>query len=116
MGLIELNGLKVFAYHGVHEVEQLVGQWYTLDLKLVIDFSSAEENDELIGTLDYSQVSDLVTSEMKIKSKLIEHVAARIKKAIQKQYPTISSGAIRISKLNPPVKSALESVAVVTKF
>lgn len=45
MGLIELNGLEVYAYHGVHEVEQLVGQWYEVNLSLTTDFCQAEEKD-----------------------------------------------------------------------
>lgn len=116
MGLITINGLKVYAYHGVHDVEQIVGQWYEVNLSLQIDFSNAEENDELSGTADYGLINDLVLSEMKIKSKLLEHVAGRIKKGLQSLFPSITSGEIKISKLNPPVKGAVTSVAVTANF
>lgn len=116
MGLIEVKGLEVYAYHGVHDVEQLVGQWYLVDISLNLDFSAAEQNDELAGTVDYSYINDLVRSEMAVKSKLIEHVAGRIKEKIQTSYPLIESGEISISKLNPPVNGPLKAVAVKTKF
>ena len=112
MGLIELNGLKIYAYHGVHEIEQIVGQWYEVNLSLSVDFKTAEENDELSGTLDYSMINELVLTEMKINSKLIEHVAGRIKRKIQFQFPSIKSGQISISKLSPPVKGKLKEVVV----
>ena len=91
MGLIEINGLEVYAYHGVHEVEQIVGQWYELNLSLSVDFKKAEENDDLSGTVDYSLINDLIHAEMKISSKLIEHVAGRIKTKIQTQFSSIKS-------------------------
>ncbi|MFT6747202.1 MAG: dihydroneopterin aldolase [Glaciecola sp.] len=116
MGLIELNGLEVYAFHGVHDIEQTVGQWYEVNLSLTVDFKKAEQNDELSGTVDYSIINDLVLAEMKIKSKLIEHVAGRIKRKIQSQFPLIKSGTISISKLNPPVKGMLDEVVVTASF
>jgi dihydroneopterin aldolase len=116
MGLIEINDLRVYAFHGVHEVEQVVGQWYVVNLSLSVDFDLAERNDDIFGTIDYSVVNDLVLTEMKIKSKLIEHVAGRIKNAIQQQFPSINTGKITVSKENPPVIGSLKTVSVTTNF
>ncbi|MFT6715879.1 MAG: dihydroneopterin aldolase [Saprospiraceae bacterium] len=116
MGLVEISGLKVYAYHGVHEVENIVGQWYVVDLSLSVDFTEAQENDKLSGTIDYSKVNDMILSEMKINSKLIEHVAGRIKTSLQNQFTMLKSGSIKISKLNPPVKGAVNAVAVTVTF
>jgi dihydroneopterin aldolase len=116
MGLITIKGLQIYAYHGVHEVEQIVGQWYEINLILSVDFKKAEDNDDLQGTIDYSIVNEIVLSEMKIKSKLIEHVGGRIKSKIQSIFPSITSGEVSITKLNPPVKGSLYSVAITTKI
>ena len=57
---IHLNGLKLYAYHGVLPQENRVGAEYTLNLRLKTDFSHAAENDcleELSTMLKYSRLS-----------------------------------------------------------
>ena len=50
---IHLNGLKLYAYHGVFPQENRIGAEYTLNLRLKTDFSHAAENDCLEGTVNY---------------------------------------------------------------
>ena len=54
MNTICLNNIEVYAYHGVFEVEQKVGQWYTVNLEIDVDFSEAAINDEAMFTLALS--------------------------------------------------------------
>lgn len=116
MGIIHLEGIKIFAYHGVFDVEQAVGQWYEISLSVTTDFAAAAKTDELTGTIDYAALNNLVHREMAIKSKLVEHVAQRIANAIKKEFPAIEKGTICISKLNPPVKGQLNSMKIELSF
>lgn len=116
MGVIKLENIKVYAYQGVFDVEQLVGQWYDVSVEINYDFTLAAETDELDGTIDYSKINDLVRLEMQTSSKLIEHVAGRIAKKIKDQFPPIESGKVTIKKLTPPVKGSLKCVTIELSF
>ena len=116
MSTICLNNIEVYAYHGVFEVEQKVGQWYIVNLEIEVDFSEAAINDDLKWTIDYSKVNDIIREEMAIKSKLIENVAHRISNCILETFPNIEGGTLSIAKKNPPVQGEMESVEVVIEM
>ena len=116
MSTICLNNIRVHTKHGVFEVEQAVGQWYLINLEIDVDFSEAAMNDDLNGTIDYSELNRIVREEMAIPSKLIEHVAHRTANKILDTFPQIEEGSISIAKLNPPVDGEMESVEVVLEF
>lgn len=116
MSTICLNNIEVYAYHGVYEVEQKVGQWYTVNLEIDVDFSEAAMNDDINGTIDYAQLNNVIREEMAIKSKLIENVANRIANKILDQFPDIESGTLSVAKQNPPVQGDMESVEVVIEL
>jgi dihydroneopterin aldolase len=116
MSTICLNNIEVYAYHGVFEVEQKVGQWYTVNLEIDVDFSEAAINDDLKGTIDYSKLNDIIRKEMAIKSKLIEHVAHRIANCVLETFSNIEGGTLSIAKKNPPVQGEIESVEVVIEL
>ncbi len=116
MSTICLNNIEIYAYHGVFEVEQKVGQWYTVNLEIDVDLTEAALNDELRGTIDYSKLNDIIREEMSIKSKLIEHVANRIANRVLETFPDIESGTLSVAKKNPPVKGEMESVEIVIEL
>ena len=109
---IRLEGLKIYAYHGVLPQENLVGAYYYIDLKLKTDFTHAAETDELEGTVSYADIFAVVKEEMAITSKLLEHVCQRIASRIFKDFPTIEAIDIRLSKENPPMGACAKSVGV----
>lgn len=116
MSTICLNNIEIYAYHGVFEVEQKVGQWYIVNLEIDVDFSEAAMNDDLNGTVDYSKLNDIIREEMAVKSKLIEHVANRMATKILDEFPDIESGTLSIAKQNPPVQGEMESFEVVIEL
>ena len=61
------------------------------------------ESDSLEDTISYATLYELVAGEMRIPSKLLEHVAGRIANAIISVYPEISSIDLEIVKQNPPM-------------
>ncbi len=116
MGIVKLNEVSVYAHHGCFDIEQKVGQWYKVNISLEVDFNKAEQSDNLTDAIDYCVINDIVHQEMATSSRLIEHVAGRIKNNIQKTYPGLKSGSVSVKKLQPPVQGKVESVEVITLF
>lgn len=100
---ISLSGLRFYAYHGAEPQEAVVGAWYTVDITLKADSTAAILKDDLNGTVNYAQVTDVVKQQMQIRSALLEHVAGRIAGSILDRFPAVQSVTVTISKLNPPV-------------
>lgn len=109
---VEIRGMRVHALHGCMEEEGIIGTEYRIDVSVMTDFTDAAEEDNLSKTIDYVQVAQIVKEEMSIRSKLIEHVAARIVKRLKKLEPVVYSVSLRITKLNPPVHADVPEVAV----
>lgn len=100
---ITLDSLRFYAYHGVDPQEAVVGAWYTVDITLKADVTTAILNDDLKGTVNYAKVTDVVKQQMQIRSALLEHVAGRIANSILDRFPAVSSVTVSVSKVNPPV-------------
>lgn len=102
-GIIELEGMEFKAYHGCLEQEKARGNYFTVDFRGELDLSAAAESDNLNDTLNYGDIYDIVAEEMSIPSELLENVAGRIVKEIEKRYPQLTSFSVRVSKKKPPV-------------
>lgn len=112
MGIINVTGIKLYAYHGCLEEEAVIGGHYVVDVKIATDFSEAGESDDLAKTVDYVTVYDIVKTVMSVRSRLIEHVATRIARALMKQLPEIQQTEVTVTKLNPPMNGDVEAVSV----
>jgi dihydroneopterin aldolase len=115
MGMISIEGMEFYAYHGCFKEEQVIGTRFIVDLFMETETHEAEISDNLSKTVDYQAVYGLVAEEMSFKSKLLEHVARRILDRMAKEYPQVSSAKIKISKMNPPVGGKVERVSVELK-
>ena len=116
MDCIELRGLRFHAYHGVMEQERNVGNEFEVDLLMEFDATRAMEHDSLGGTIDYTEVVSLVEREMANPSKLLEHVAYRIRQSILLRFARISHISVRVTKLAPPLSRQIESVSFRTDY
>ena len=113
MGKIVLKEMEFQAYHGYYAEEAQVGHIFVVDVELDYDLEKAAQNDDLSKTVDYQVVYNLIASDMKVPSKLIENLALRVKTSIQKEYPNISDIKIQISKINPPVGGKIHSATII---
>ena len=75
---IHIGTLRFYAHHGVLPQEQKVGNYFKVETTLYTDFSRALVTDELTDTLNYAEVCQIISDEMAIPSRLLEHVAGRI--------------------------------------
>ncbi|MDZ7845603.1 MAG: dihydroneopterin aldolase [Owenweeksia sp.] len=113
MERIEVEGIKLFGYHGCLDEEGLIGTDYRANVTVWGHLRSAAASDNLKDTLDYVTINKVVSQEMAIRSKLIENVAKRILDRLMEEMPQIQKAEIKLSKLHPPINGDVESVSVV---
>lgn len=110
MGVIDVNGIRVFAYHGCLPEEARIGGQYRVDVTVWGDFTAAEANDRLADTVDYGRVTAIVNGQMVVRSELIEHVARRILEALKGEWPKADQFKVRVTKERPPVAGDVAEV------
>lgn len=112
MGIIKLQNIRTFSYHGCLEEEAKIGSDYRVDLEIKADLRKSMVTDELTDTVDYVHLNRVVREEMAIRSKLLEHVAQRIVKRIFSELPEVSRILVAVSKINPPIGGDVEAVTI----
>lgn len=112
MTKILLENLKIYAYHGVLPEENIIGTYYILNVELHANLWKATETDDLNDTISYAEINDLIHAEMKIQSKLLEHVVGRIINKIHSTFPEITFIKIKITKTSPPMKGEMDGASV----
>lgn len=113
---VELRKIRCYAYHGVAEQERRVGNDYEIYVKVKYPFFEAMETDDLDATLNYATLYEIIYREMMIPSRLLEHVAGRIVRAIQVEFPLSEGGVLRISKQKPPISGDIEGASVIVEW
>jgi len=109
---VALNGIRMFAYHGFYEEEAVLGNEFEIDIIVDVEVNQ-EDSDNLMDTLNYENLFQIVKSEMAERSKLLEHVIFRIKSNIISSYPEQVRGlSLSIKKLNPPLGGKVASSQV----
>jgi dihydroneopterin aldolase len=110
---VEVNGIKLYAYHGCLPEEGKIGGHYTVYVSVTTDFSSSFLSDDLNDTVDYVVINTIVKEEMSQRSKLIEHVAKRILNRFKNEIINIDTGRIKVIKHCPPIEGDVNDVAVI---
>lgn len=113
MGKIQVNNIKIYAFHGCLDEEAKIGSEYRVDLEVKANLQNSAESDELIDTVDYVHLNFIVKEEMAIRSKLLEHVAKRILKRIFVEIQMVDKARVSVSKINPPIGGNVEEVAII---
>ena len=112
MTRITLENMEFHAYHGCLEHEQQLGNTFIVTIGMELDTSLAGATDELVHTLNYQMVYDVVKSQMDIPSKLIEHIGQRILDAVFNEFQQIIGLEIKLSKMNPPLGGKVDCVTI----
>src|SRR5574344_150528 len=112
MGIITINDMEFYAFHGCFSEEQAIGTHFKVNLMLEVDTSKAQASDNIADTVNYLDVYQVVKQEMEQPSHLLEHVADRIGKAVLRKFHEVKSLKVKVSKLNPPLGGQMESVSV----
>ena len=112
MGVIELENMEFFAFHGCFREEQVVGNSFMVNIRLEGDFNVPAQSDNIADAVNYQIIFDLVKEQMAVTSHLLEHVAKRILDAIYGKYPNLDMASVKVSKVNPPLGGQTQQVSV----
>lgn len=113
MGLIQIENMEFYAFHGHFKEERIVGNKFLVDLTIETDMKVPAESDNLKDAVNYQKIYDIIKSQMGMKSHLLEHIAGRIIDAIYAEMQGISKVTVKVSKMNPPMGGKIGSVSVV---
>lgn len=112
MGVIEIEEMEFYAYHGHYEEERVVGNRFLLDLRLECDCDKAADSDQIKDALNYQIAYKVIREQMQQKSHLLENIAKRILDALYNNLPDIKKATIKVRKMNPPMGGQIKSVSV----
>jgi dihydroneopterin aldolase len=112
MSIISIEGIECYAYHGCLAEEKIIGGKFSVDVIFETDLAKAIQSDNLSDTIDYGSVKNIVVSQMKTPSNLIEHVAGRILKKLISDFSFTENITVKVTKHNPPVNGFMEKASV----
>jgi len=101
MGLIRIEDMEFYAFHGHYREEQIVGSHFMVDVTMETDTGKAGKSDDLNDTVNYQTAYLIVKREMEKTSNLLEHIATRIMDALYTEMEGILKATVKVSKLNP---------------
>jgi dihydroneopterin aldolase len=113
MGLIQIENMEFYAFHGHFKEERIVGNRFLVDLTVETDMKTAAESDNLRDAVNYQRIYEIVKQQMELKSHLLEHIAGRILDAVYAEMEGIKKITVKVSKMNPPMGGKIGSVSVV---
>lgn len=113
---IFIDQLHLYAFHGVMEQERRVGAEYIVHARVHYNINEALNSDDVADTLNYAELCAIVKEQMAQPSKLLEHVAGRICKAIFDRFPQATAVDLKLTKLNPPMGADCNGAGVEVHF
>lgn len=113
MGLIQIENMEFYSFHGHYKEERIVGNKFIVNLTIETNMKIPSETDNLKDAVNYQRVYEIVKTQMDYKSHLLEHIAGRILDALYAEMEGIQKASVKVSKLNPPMGGKIGSVSVV---
>ena len=109
---IEISGIRCYGYTGYFPEEQVLGQWFELDLTIWMDLSVTGSDDQLENTLNYADVVERVTNLLETsRFKTIEKLNAVIIEAVL-AFDPVQKVHSRLVKVSPPIPRFQGSIAI----
>jgi len=112
MGIIKVENIKLYAFHGCLDEEARIGSEYCINITVSADLAKSANTDDLNDTVDYVLLNKIVVEEMAIRSKLLEEVGQRILDRIFKESTLVATAEVAVSKINPPIGGNVEKVTI----
>jgi 7,8-dihydroneopterin aldolase/epimerase/oxygenase len=113
MGLIQIENMEFYSFHGHFKEERIVGNKFMVDLTIETDMNIPRGSDNLKDAVNYQRVYEIVKLQMEMKSHLLEHIAGRIIDALYSEIKGIKKATVKVSKMNPTMGGKIGSVSVV---
>lgn len=110
---IRIEGLEIFANHGVLAEENVLGQKFVIDCDMEVDTRLAARTDDIEHSVNYASVAHLITEVMQGETnRLIETCAEHVANAVLAAEPLVKAVRITVSKPWAPVGLPLKTVSV----
>ncbi len=110
---IVIEGLEVFAHHGLLPGEKQSGQVFRFDLQLTLADCPAVDSDDVGDTVDYAKVAGCVTEVATAQSfDLLERLASATAEAVLAGFPRVEVVTVRVAKPAAPMPCRVSEVAV----
>ena len=114
MGLITVDGIRVFAHHGHLPEEAKLGGHFIVNIWVTADTTKVEKLDDLSDTVDYVKIIEIVKQQMAIRSDMIEHPARRIVDAIL-PLQKVQKVKVEVQKIAPQIDATFDKISVTIK-
>ena len=114
MGLIKLEGIRVFAYHGHLPEEAKLGGNFIVNVWVTVDTFEVEKTDDLNHTVDYVKIIEIVKKQMNVRADMIEVPAKRIADAIL-QLEKVQKVKVEVEKTQPPIDAVFDKISVIAE-
>lgn len=115
MGAVKVSNIRIYAYHGCLVEEGKIGSEYRVDVSVKANLTLSSKTDNLLDTVDYVHLNNIVKQEMAIRAKLLEHVAKRIIDRILRELKLVDKAKVSVCKINPPIGGNVALVSVILK-
>jgi dihydroneopterin aldolase len=113
MGLIQIENMEFYSFHGHFKEERIVGNKFLVDLTVETDMEVPSKSDNLKDAVNYQRLYEIIKQQMEMKSHLLEHIAGRILDAIYAEMEGIKKATVKVSKMNPPMGGKIGSVSII---
>jgi 7,8-dihydroneopterin aldolase/epimerase/oxygenase len=104
MDCIHLTGIRCYGFTGFLPEEQVLGQWFEVDVKLWLDLSQPAKTDNIEHTIDYRRTIALIQNMVKTsKFALVERLAGAIADGILEDSDGINQVQVILTKPAAPI-------------
>jgi dihydroneopterin aldolase len=112
---IELQGIELFAFHGVLEGERREGQRFLVDLELELADETASTTDAIEDAVDYRDVVSAVVAVSDDRAHhLLEAFATAIADSLVERFP-LTRARVRVRKPDVDLVRPVDHAAVVVE-
>lgn len=103
MDVIQLTGIRCYGYTGYLVEEQVLGQWFEVDLRLFLNLATAGRSDQITDTLDYrsviAEVKEIIATQ---KFALVERLAEVLVQTVL-QHEQVQQVELKLHKPAAPI-------------
>lgn len=109
MVTVNLNNMKFFAHHGLHDEESIGTEF---EVSVAVSLTDKIQITTIHETVDYIKVFTIIKEKFLHPSKLLETLAQEITEEIYKINEAISVINITITKINPPITNFIGTAGI----
>ncbi|NJN21785.1 MAG: dihydroneopterin aldolase [Leptolyngbya sp. RL_3_1] len=116
MDALHITDIRAYGYTGALPEENVLGQWFRVDLVLWMDLAPAGASDQLADTHNYATATLAIQELIRTTPfRLIEALASEIAKTVLRLDDRLTQVQVKLTKLTPPIPDFTGQVTVEIK-